>query len=63
VSFPTELASRFDVDDPTTWHLTVEQFHSLVATEPDLRIESIEVDQQTHRRPAVAIVVRTGPPL
>ena len=63
VSFPTELASRFDVDDPTTWHLTVEQFHSLVATEPDLRIESIEVDQQTHRRPAAAIVVRTGPPL
>jgi hypothetical protein len=63
VSFPTELASRFDVDDPTTWHLTVEQFHSLVATEPDLRIESIEVDEQTHRRPAVAIVVRTGPPL
>ncbi|MCU1445449.1 methyltransferase domain-containing protein [Cryobacterium sp.] len=63
VSFPTELASRFDVDDPTTWHLTVDQFRSLVATEPGLRIDSIQVDLQTDRRPAAAIVVRTGPPL
>jgi hypothetical protein len=63
VSFPTELASRLEVDDPTTWHLTVEQFQSLVATEPDLRIASIQVDHQTDRHPAAAIVVRTGPPL
>lgn len=63
VSFPTELASRFDVDDPTTWHLTVDQFRSLVATEPDLRIDSIQVDLQTDRHPAAAIVVRTGPQL
>jgi SAM-dependent methyltransferase len=61
VSFPTELASRFDVDDPTTWHLTEDQFRSLVATEPDLRISSIRVDPLADRRPATAVVVRTGP--
>jgi SAM-dependent methyltransferase len=63
VSFPTELADRFSVDDPTTWHLTVDQFRDLVATEPDLRIASIQVDPLTDRHPASAIVVRTGSPL
>ena len=60
VSFPTELASRFDVDDPTTWHLTVDQFRDLVATEPELRITSIQVDPVADRRPAIAVVRRTG---
>lgn len=63
VSFPTVLADRFSVDDPTTWHLTVDQFRDLVATEPDLRIASIRVDPLADRRPATAVVVRTGPSL
>jgi SAM-dependent methyltransferase len=61
VSFPTELARRFDADDPTTWHLTEDQFRSLVATEPDLRITSMQVDHRADRRPATAVVVRKGP--
>lgn len=61
VSFPTVMASRFSVDDPTTWHLTVDQFRALVATEPDLRIASIRVDPLTDRHPATAVVVRRGP--
>jgi hypothetical protein len=61
VSFPTVMATRFSVDDPTTWHLTVEQFRRLVATEPDLRIVSVRVDPQAERHTATAIVVRKGP--
>lgn len=60
VSFPTVLASRFSVDDPTTWHLTEDQFRDLIATEPDLRIASIRVDPLADRQPATAVVVRTG---
>ncbi|WEO77032.1 LicD family protein [Cryobacterium sp. SO2] len=61
VSFPTVMADGFSVDDPTTWHLTVEQFRALAATESDLRIVSIRVDPLADRNPATAIVVRRGP--
>lgn len=63
VSFPTVPADPFSDDDPTTWHLTADQFRELVATEPDLRIASIQVDPLSDRHPATAVVVRTGSPL
>jgi SAM-dependent methyltransferase len=60
VSFPTELGARFSVDDPTSWHLTEQQFRDLIGTEPDLRIASIRIDPRADRHPATAVVVRTG---
>ena len=59
-TFPTELAADFSPEDPSTWHLTVQQFRELVATEPALSVSAVEIDPSTDRRIAVASVVRKG---